>query len=394
MDLLEGVLVELLRAVKACDRRRTDLAAFDPAQVRRILIISSTGLGDSLFSTPAIRAVREAYPHAYIAGMFHTRHADLFRNNPHLNGVIPYHGKYRRLLSTVAALRRGRFDVVAIAHGNDPDIIPLAYLSGARFVVRIPNDSTRFRFLLSNPDLTPANGRVPGQHAVEARLRVARLLGARGDDRRMILQVHPEAAGTVGAFLEERGVRSEDPLVGFQVGASTPSRMWFGDKFAELGRRLLRRHPRLWIAITGSPEEREYCRMVARAIGENHRILVTAGYLSLPQVAALVDRLSVLVSPDTGTLHMAVALGRPAVALYAMADSGITGPDPADPRYRIIQKWRTCDPCYGKACPFPICMENISVDEVEAAVGELLEGCGASDDERRAALACGGGQAR
>jgi ADP-heptose:LPS heptosyltransferase len=386
MDLLEGVLVGILRVAKACDRRRTDLASLDPARVRRILLISSTGIGDTLFSTPAIRAVREAYPHAYIAGMFRHRHANLFRSNPHLDAVIPYHGKYRRLFSTIAALRRGRFDVAAIVHGNDPDIIPLAYLSGARFVVRIPNESTRFRFLLSNLDLTPANGTMAGQHALDARLRVARLLGATGEDRRMVLRIHPEAAGAVAKFLEGRGIRPEDPLVGFQVGASTPSRMWFGDRFAELGRRLLERHPDLRIAITGSLEEREYCQMVAQAIGESHRVLVTAGHLSLPQVAALVDRLSVLVAADTGTLHMAVALRRPAVALYAMADSRITGPDPEDPRHRIIQKWRTCDPCYGKACPFPICMENITVDEVETAVRELLGVSAVAGDPRGVAL--------
>lgn len=387
MDLLEGVLAGIFRVVKACDRRRTDLAAFDPARVRRILVISSTGIGDTLFSTPAIRALREAYPHAYIAGMIRQRHAELFRSNPHLDAVIPYHGKYRRLLRTIAALRRGRFDLVAVVHGNDPDIIPLAYLSGARFVVRIPNESTRFRFLLSNSDLTPANSSIQGQHAVDARLRAARLLGARGEDRRMVLRVDPEAAEAVATYLEARGVGAGDPLVGFQVGASTPSRMWFGDKFAELGRRLLERYPDLRIAITGSPEEREYCRAVARSIGMSHRVLVSAGQLTLPQVAALVDRLSVLVSPDTGTLHMAVALGTPAVALYAMADSRITGPNWADPRYRIIQKWRTCDPCYGKACRFPICMENITVDEVEAAVGELLEGSVVAGGPRRIALA-------
>jgi ADP-heptose:LPS heptosyltransferase len=387
MDLLEGFLVKAFKLVKACDSRRTDLGALDPYQVHRILVISSTGIGDTLFSTPAIRAVREAYPHAYIAGMLRDRQADLFRSNPDLDAVIPYYGKYRRLLRTVAALRRERFDVVAIAHGNDPDIIPLAYLSGARFVVRIPNESTRFRFLLSNPDLTPANATMAGQHALDARLRVTRLLGAKGEDRRMILRLDPEATRAVVTFLEARGVRPEDPLVGFQVGASTPSRMWFGDRFADLGRRLLDRHPDLRIAITGSPEEREYCQMVAQAIGESHRVLVTAGHLSLPQVAALVDRLSVLVSADTGTLHMAVALGRPAVALYAMADSRITGPDPEDPRSRIIQKWRTCDPCFGKACPLPICMENIRLEEVEAAVRELLEASVVTDHMRTSALA-------
>ncbi len=373
MELLEGILVGFFRVVKACDRRRRDLSALDSAGIERILVISSTGIGDTLFSTPAIRALREAYPRAHITAMLRARYLDLFRNNPHVDAVIPYYGKYRRLPSTLRALRRGRFDVAAILHGNDPDIIPLAYLSGARLILRIPNDSTRFRFLLSNAALTPENNVMPGQHGLEMRLRIAGLLGAKSDDRRMVLVVEPEAERNVAAYLAARGVRSADPVVGFQVGASNVSRMWFGDQFAELGRRLLETDLALRIAITGSPAERAYCQMVADAIGGGDRVLVTAGDLTLPQVAALVDRLGVLVAADTGTLHMALAVGRPAVALYAMADSRVTGPDPADRRYRIIQKWRTCDPCYGKACPFPMCMQNITVDEVEAAVRDLLQ---------------------
>ncbi len=387
MDLLETLLASVLGVVRACDRRRTDLEALDPVRVERILAISSTGIGDTLFSTPAIRALREGYPRAHITAMFRARYMDLFRNNPHVDAVIPYHGKYRRLSSTIAALRRGRFDVAAILHGNDPDIVPLAYLSGARFVVRIPNDSTRFRFLLSNAAPTPEHNVIPGQHGLQMRLRIAGLLGAGSDDRRMVLMVDPEAARAVAAYLEGQGVRPGDPLVGFQVGASTVSRMWFGDQFAGLGRRLLAADPAVRIALTGSPAERAYCRMVADAIGAGDRILVTAGDLTLPQVAALVDRLAVLVAADTGTLHMAVALGRPAVALYAMADSRVTGPDPADGRYRVIQKWRTCDPCYGKACPFPLCMQNITVDEVEAAVRDLLGLHAAASGTARTTLA-------
>jgi ADP-heptose:LPS heptosyltransferase len=106
VDLLEGVLVHVLKLARACDRRRTDVAALDPTRVRRILVISSTGIGDTLFSTPAIRTVREAYPHAYIAGMLRYRHADLFRSNPHLDAVIPYYGKYRRVVRTIAPLRQ------------------------------------------------------------------------------------------------------------------------------------------------------------------------------------------------------------------------------------------------------------------------------------------------
>jgi len=387
MDVLEGFLVGMFRVLKACDRRRTDLAALDPARVQRILAISSTGIGDTLFSTPAIRALREAYPRAHVTGMFRARYMDLFLNNPHVDAVIPYYGKYRRLASTIRALRHGRFDVAAILHGNDPDIVPLAYFSGAPFIVRIPNDSTRFRFLLSNGELTAENNVVPGPPGVEMRLRIAGLLGAKSGDRRMVLVVDPEAERIVATYLWASSVGPGDRLVGFQVGASNVSRMWFGDQFAELGRRLLAADPALRIVITGSPAERRYSRMIAEAMGAGRRVVVTAGQLTLRQVAALVDRLDVLVAADTGTLHMALALGRPAVALYAMADSRVTGPDPTDWRYRVIQKWRTCDPCYGKACPFPMCMQNITVDEVETAVRALLRLRPVAASQRAAALA-------
>ena len=75
---------------------------------------------------------------------------------------------------------------------------------------------------------------------------------------------------------------------------------------------------------------------------------------------------------------MAVAVGTPTVSLFAMANHRVSGPYPPDERHVVIQKWRTCVPCIGKACPYAICMENIQVAEVFEAVERQLAVQGAS----------------
>lgn len=372
MDIVEKFLHFAMKTLKRFDRRNMDLYHFDARKVKSILVVSSTGIGDTLMSTPGIRAIRERYPEARITALFRHKYIELFENNPHIDAIIPYYGKYKGLLRTIRALRKGGFDLAVIFHGNDPDIIPLAYLSGAPFIVRIPNDTTRFRFLLSNSELNEGNRVNPKDHGIETRLRIARLVGCNSEDGRMVLVVEKEDEEFVNEYLKARSVGEGNVKIGFQVGASTVSRMWFGDRFVELGRRLSQYDQRIKIIITGSPQEQKYCNEIGEGIGNAGRVIVTAGRLRLRQVVALVKMLDLLVTPDTGIMHMAVALGTRTVCLFAMADHRISGPYPDRNGHYIIQKWRTCDPCVGKACEYQECMENITVDEVFESVKVIL----------------------
>ena len=103
--------------------------------------------------------------------------------------------------------------------------------------------------------------------------------------------------------------------------------------------------------------------------------MVSAGALPLPLWPALLARMQLLVTPDTGALHLAVAVNTPVVALFAVSDWQRSGPATALERHTVIQKWRTCTPCLSKRCPYPEppCMDLISVDEVEAACRQRLE---------------------
>jgi ADP-heptose:LPS heptosyltransferase len=243
----------------------------------------------------------------------------------------------------------------------------MAYLSGARFIVKVPNTS-KYRFLLSNRNRTI--GWEDFRHGVEQRLKVAELVDCKILDKRMVLPVAKEGESVVNEFLESGGIRDTDTIIGFQAGASTPSRMWFPDRFAGLGKKLINSYPELKIIITGSPQEYENCRKIADAIGE--KAIVSAGTIPLKYIPALIKRFKALVTGDTGIMHIAVAAGTPVAALFAAADPGRSGPYYDMDKHTIIKKDKTCVPCVSKKCKHQTCMENISIDEVFDVIRQAI----------------------
>ncbi|SRR6266581_249093 len=369
--LRESLLYGGLRLAKVLDRRRPDATQLGSAAIGHILVVSSTAIGDTLLSTPALRSLRLAYPAARISLLINVAYEELFRDHPRVDELIPYHGGYRRFLRLVRQLRARRFDLACILHGNEPQATPLAYLSGARFIFKLPNTS-RFRFLLTNAE--PVLGWDDFAHGIDQRLAVAGLGGGAATDRRMELPIADAARREVAALAARQGIVAGTPLLALQAGASTRSRRWAPSRHAALARRLLAERPDLHIVLTGSPTERALTESIAAAVAST-RLWNAAGELPLRLLPALVERCAVMVSGDTGPMHMAVAAGTPVVALFAVSDWRRSGPAYDLERHIVIQKWRTCEPCLSKNCPYdePICMENTSVDEVYGALRTLLD---------------------
>lgn len=367
LNPVDGILYLSMRMLKAFDRRCTDLKYFDPNKVKNILVVSSTAIGDTLLSTPAIKAVRERYPNAKIIAHFNKVNMEIFEDNPHIDGIILYYGGYKRFFRTIREFRKHKFDLVLIFHGNEPQATPMAYLSGARFILKLPN-TNEYKFLLSNKEHTIKWEEMG--HAIERRLRVAALAGCSDKDKKMVLPVEVKDEEAVFEFLKKEGIQGNNIVIGFQVGASTISRMWFAERFVELGKRLISAYSMIKIVLTGSPAEKDYCNDIARGIGD--RVVLSAGKLPLRQVPALIKQFKVLVTGDTGIMHIAIALGTSVVALYAVADYRITGPYYDLEKHRVIQKWKTCETCVSKKCEYQKCMENISVDEVFSAVADVI----------------------
>jgi ADP-heptose:LPS heptosyltransferase len=362
---LDTLLTWSLRIAKALDRRTDRLGDIDPAAVRRVLLISSTALGDTVLSTAAFTPLRRRFPAARIAALIHASYVPLFRHCVELDEVVPSRGAWRGFVGLAGRLRRERPDLALILHGNEPQATPLAYLAGARWIVKLPNASNPFRFLLANrepPLAWPELG-----HGLNQRLRTAALVGADIAGARMTLPVTTAAAAAVDAFLAEAGLAGRQ-LIGFQCGASAASRMWPATHFAELGRRLLALHPDAAIVLTGSPDESDYLAGIARAIDERCRVACELPIETLP---ALVGRLDVLVSGDTGTMHVAVATCTPTVCLFAVSDPATSGPAYDHELHIVIH--RPCpDLAIGTKTDDPRCIARIGVNEVLAAVEKQL----------------------
>ncbi len=375
LRLREPLLYRWLKIKRALDKRPRPAGELGSPAIRRILAISCTALGDTLLSTPGLRALRQTYPQAHITLLVHPSLQALFTGLAGVDELLPYDGKWRGFARTAKALKG--YDLAAIFHGNEPQATPLAYLSGARYVFKLPNNN-RWNFLLSNRE--PVLGWDDLGHGIEQRLAVARLAGALGDfSPRMTVPLHSAGAEALGKALAERGWQQAN-IVAFQPGASTMSRRWPRSRFIAAAAQLAQRWPELRFVVTGSPAEVALCQEVAAGIeaaaplAGGTRAWASAGQLPLIALPALLKRASLLVTGDTGPMHLAVTVETPVVALFAVSDPARSGPGYDLEQHVVIRKWRTCDPCYSKNCPYaePICMDNIAVDEVIAAVDSIL----------------------
>lgn len=375
LRLREPLLYRWLRLKRALDKRPRPASELGTPAIRRILAISCTALGDTLLSTPALAALRQTYPQAHITLLVHPSLQALFTGLGSVDELIPYDGKWRGF-GRLARQLKG-FDLAVILHGNEPQATPLAYLSGARHIFKLPNNN-RWNFLLSNRE--PVVSWDDLGHGIDQRLAVARLAGAcEPFPRRMTVPRHVEGELALAAALLERGWQGA-PVVAFQPGASTMSRRWPRGRFVAAAAELVARHPDLRFVVTGSPPEQALCREIAAGIEQvvpvagGSRAWASAGDLPLIALPDLLRRSAVLVSGDTGPMHLAVTVETPVVALFAVSDPARSGPGYDPERHIVIRKWRTCDPCHSKNCPYaePICMDNIAVDEVVAAVDSVL----------------------
>ena len=375
LRLREPLLYRWLRLKRALDKRPRLLSELGTSAISRILAISCTALGDTLMSTPALRALRATYPKAHITLLVHPALQQLFAGLGEVDELISYNGKWGGFRRTARQLQG--YDLAVILHGNEPQATPLAYLSGARHIFKLPNNN-RWNFLLSNRE--PVLGWDGLGHGIDQRLAVAKLAGAVGEfDRRMTVPAHIEGRAALDKALAQRGWQ-DATLVAFQPGASTMSRRWPRSRFIAAAVEMVKARPDLRFVVTGSPAEAALCQEVAAGIEAAAPIIggtrawASAGQLALIALPDLLRRASLLVTGDTGPMHLAVTVGTPVVALFAVSDPACSGPGYDLDKHVIIRKWRTCDPCYSKSCPYaePICMDNIAVDEVVVAVESIL----------------------
>ncbi len=337
--------------------------------VRRVLVVLTTGLGDAILSTPVLPALRAALPHADIRLFCRAAWGPLFVADQDLSAVIPYWGKYRQFFSTLRALRDFSPELTVVLHGNDPDILPLCYLSGSPFIVRIPTTGTRYGFLLSNRDRAADRTTLPLLHYIENRLRILDTLGVAtlGNSPRVFLD--KSVSRKSEAML--RGEIGAGPYWVMHVYAADAYKVWPVEKVRQLLEQARLSWPSHSIVLTGGALDRDRLATLASGIRGVHNF---AGRLDIAGTAAVLGDAACVVAPDTGIGHLASALDVPVISLYAPTFAALIGPRARSASPIILQKPRTCEPCVEKQCPYTPknCMDQIGVDEVFSALGHTL----------------------
>lgn len=320
----------------------------DPT-AHRFLIVSTTGLGDTLWGTPAIRALRFAYPHAYIGVLTSITGKEVLKNNPHLDEFFVV--KEPVLLSLIPLfwrLKSREIGTAYIFHTSQRAVLPFCHFIGASRIVGTQGINKGLDHLL-----TEAMEAKP-MHEIERRLQI---VGIPSNDHSMELTL--SAQDKVAAKTLLKDVPSYVPLIGLHPGAKDRFKQWPPSHFIAVGK-ALKDHLGCQIVVTGNQQEKELVESVAQGIGG---ALPLSGQLSLHALGALIQQMAVMISNDTGPMHIACAVKTPIVGLFAPTDAQLCGPYFAH-RAEVIQRKKTCAPCLKKRCRDPFCMRQISKKEV------------------------------
>ncbi len=348
----------------------------------KILLVRLRLIGDVVFTTPPIRALRTRFPDAHLAYVVEPAAAPVVAGNPHLNEVIvvPRRRGARRLQddwTAVARLRQRRFDLAIDLHGG-PRSAWLTWLSGAprRIGYAIPGRRWMYTDVVARAaDLAPRHS-VLNQCDLLAPLGIATCDPA---DAPVEMREEPAAAARVEQRLRDLGIGPDNPIAVIHVSAGNPFRRWPEPAFAALAAALVRRDPRRRVVIVSGPSDRVAAgavRDAARADAQAPDGTITADEYDLPELRALVARAAVYIGGDSGPLHVAATTTTPIVELL--------GPTLAE-RSRPWREGRwfsevvdagslSCRPCHQRRClPGDFrCLTGITPERVIEAAERAL----------------------
>ncbi|MBU0574971.1 MAG: glycosyltransferase family 9 protein [Proteobacteria bacterium] len=383
-----------------------------------ILIVKLSAIGDVIHTLPALAALRRCYPVADITWVVEEASADLLAGHPALNRVIVSRRKtwmkeirrgriaapLKEMHAFFKALRSRPYDLVIDFHGLLKSAVIVAASGGRR---KLGYDSMQEFSGLFYDEKIPEE---MGKHAVDRYLDFVRHLAEGRKDGAACLAAPPEFTiaieeeqkSRVAAMLDEHAamllshgaghpplLRAPHPFpAGDRPGAATESggegmqegeprfvainpvafwetKLWEEEKFAELCDRI-RVELGIGVVLTAGeagPLDRIRSRMKTEAVN-------LGGRTTLRELACLYRQAALLVTTDSGPMHLAAAVGTRAVALFGPTDPARTGP--YGPGHRVIRREMPCMPCFRKHCEDPRCMTEISVNEVFSAVKEMI----------------------
>ncbi|HZC08137.1 MAG TPA: lipopolysaccharide heptosyltransferase II [Ktedonobacterales bacterium] len=360
------------------------LRAGDP-RIRRILVVRVDLLGDVVLSTPAVRALRRAYPRAKIDMLVQAPFDGILAGEPDINRILVWNphvwrnprdwlrpGSWRAALATLGRMRLPRYDLAVSISGDIGSIV--TRLSGARRRVGYAGEA--YGSFMTDP--VPGARYLTHQHETRYVLGLAAAAGGivQPGDEIPRLSAAPEPRARMRAALAEARERlgTTGPTIALHAGARNgQAKRWPARHWAALARMLGDELGAL-VVLTGAPNEAPLAGDVERMAGRP--LLNLCGQTSLSDLKALLAECDLVISGDSGPMHIACALGRPVIVLHGPTDPAISGPTTPDAIVLRLGLW--CSPCYDASataeCPFgnPTCMKDMAPGAVFAVARRRL----------------------
>lgn len=335
----------------------------------RILIIKPSSLGDVVHALPTLAALRERFPRAYIAWLVKRQWAGLLERAEGLDAVWPVDPGVTGWLSQVPRLRAAGFDLAIDLQGLFRSGV-MGWLAGCPTRIGFANAREGGAFFYTRRVPVPT----PDMHAVERYLLVAAALGVAASDRRapeFRLGAWPADCEEVSGLLRGHGLDPNVPWIAMNASARWPTKRWPPEFFAATADQLQQQGlgP---VALIGGPDDRAAALRVKTLMRTAARDLT--GETTPGLLPALFRSAALLVTNDSGPMHVAAAVGTPVVAMFGPTSPVRTGP--YGQGHRVLRTPIPCSPCFSRVCRNRVemeCLTSLTPDKVIEAVCDQLK---------------------
>ncbi|MCX5694168.1 MAG: lipopolysaccharide heptosyltransferase II [Candidatus Omnitrophica bacterium] len=355
--------------------------------MKKILIINPFGIGDVLFTTPVIAALKQQFPESWIAYWSNLRVKPILESNPQISKVFALsRGDLKKIyqesffkglweaFKLFRRIKKEHFDI-CLDFSLDHRYSLLAKIIGIKKRIGF-NYKGRGRFLTDRFDLESYQDK----HVVVYYLQLLKFLNIPAKDNNLFLNVLPEDEIKARNILAAAGIEENDCVIGVFPGAGgswgkdAMVKHWPALKFAQVADKLMVKFGAK-VIILGDESERKIAEVVLHAMCDKPIDLV--GKIGLDILPAVIKNCNLLITNDGGPMHMAVALGVKTVAVFGPVSEVVYGPYPVSSQHAVLKTDLDCRPCYKNfrlmACDRDKeCLKQVSVDAVFDEAVRLL----------------------
>ncbi len=336
---------------------------------KRILMVRTDRLGDTILSTPAIASLRNKFPQSHIAFMCRPYTKDVVEGNPYLDEVIIYdkYGKHKDLKGTiefVRMLKEKKFDWAIILHPTTRAHL-VTFLAG--IPVRIGWDK-KLSFLLTKK--IPHAKQEGKKHEMQYTLDILRQINIPITIEELYFPVDYKSQQKIDEMLKSHGIQKREKFVVIHPSASCPSKRWPDKYFSQLTN-MIKDKLGLNVIVVAAPTESKH----GQKIIEENDVVDLRGKLSIAQIGALLSQASLFISNDSGPVHIAAALKTPVISIFGRKNPGL-----APLRWRplgensyFFHKEVGCQKCLAHDCDKGfLCLKEIKPEEVFELAKKIL----------------------